>query len=125
MNKRVKKLWIKALRSGKFRKTKNMLRSVSRGGNESYCCLGVLTELYRREIPRRGKWLEDSAEFIPAHDPSDSNSTELPQCVQRWAGLGKPDPELGVICGSMRSAAGLNDGGKSFNYIADRIEKYL
>lgn len=39
MNKDLKKLWVEALRSGKYKQTKGRLQSAD--GN-AYCCLGVL-----------------------------------------------------------------------------------
>lgn len=39
MNKRIKKLWVKALRSGKYRQARETMRS-GHGANVSYCCLG-------------------------------------------------------------------------------------
>lgn len=108
MNKRIKKLWVSALRSGEYKQTGGVLKSA---GKPRFCCLGVLCEVYR-EAEGKGRWR--GSKF------SSHRGNLLPPVVQRWAGISVADPKLGVTC-----ASDLNDAGKSFNYIADRIEKYL
>lgn len=120
MNKRVKKLWIAALRSGKYRKTTQRLRRKQGDGEFGYCCLGVLSELFRQEHPRSGEWLEEST-FRSTRNTADSSETTLPRCVQKWSGVPDANPDVG----RMMNLARLNDSGKSFDHIADRIEKYL
>jgi hypothetical protein len=108
MNKRVKRLWIKALRSGRFKQTGGQLcRTVI--GEKFHCCLGVLEEL----AVAHG--------VIPFYNETDG---ALDSATRKWAGLDDIDPQLGPYRKSKRAAT-LNDDGKSFNYIADRIEKYL
>lgn len=46
MNKKIKKLWVKALRSGKFEQTTGALYNE---GNDGYCCLGVLGKVQGAE----------------------------------------------------------------------------
>lgn len=47
---RVKKLWIDALRSGKYKQAVNALKDIKNDGTvRGYCCLGVLQELYNIE----------------------------------------------------------------------------
>ena len=41
MDAKIKRLWVKALRSGKYRQARETLRK----GNGSMCCLGVLCEI--------------------------------------------------------------------------------
>ena len=41
VNKKIKKLWVKALRSGKYKQTTGVLNKKVSGKNR-YCCLGVL-----------------------------------------------------------------------------------
>jgi hypothetical protein len=45
MNKRVKRLWLKALRSGRFRQGQLRLCRVNSESDKRHCCLGVLEEL--------------------------------------------------------------------------------
>jgi len=111
MNKRVKRIWIKALRSGRYKQTRNALRY-----NGGFCCLGVLCDLYRKDTGD-GEW--DYSSFI---DSTGASSTVIPpRRVQRWAGLEDGNPLLGREL----VATELNDRGRSFTFIADRIEKYL
>lgn len=80
-----------------------------------YCCLGVLCEVYRRST-RQGKWTHSTFTV----DGSGSMS-QLPDPVRAWAEIDDCNPKLGRTA----SAISLNDNGKSFAFIADRIEKYL
>lgn len=46
MKPELKKRWVKALRSGKYKQGKNYLRRQTPEGDR-YCCLGVLCEIER------------------------------------------------------------------------------
>lgn len=119
MNKRIKKLWIKALRSGKYEQGKGSLRTLAAAGSPNdfaFCCLGVLCDLRAQATGRR--WRDKDDTYL-------GDSCTLPEVVREWAGLDdEDDPRLGPRRNSKRAAAA-NDAGKSFSYIADRIEKYL
>ena len=115
MNKRVKRLWLKALRSGKFEQQQSALRVIEDGKVIGYCCLGVLCEVYHRST-KQGKWTYSTFSV----NGSESMS-QLPDPVCAWAGVDDRNPKLGRT----KSAISLNDEGKSFSFIADRIEKYL
>jgi hypothetical protein len=115
MNKRIKKLWIKALRSGKYEQQQSALRVVEDGDVLGYCCLGVLCEVYRRSTGH-GKWAHSTFSVGGAESMS-----QLPDPVCEWAGIEERNPKLGRI----KTAITLNDQGKPFTFIADRIEKYL
>jgi len=119
MNKRIKKLWIKALRSGKYEQGKKLLRVSN--GDDRFCCLGVLCEVYRKDTGD-GSWNEHNKAWFETSNGADDS--ELPFAVQEWAELGDPNPVLGIASNSA-SASKLNDRGETFEYIADRIEKYL
>lgn len=110
MNARIKKLWVKALRSGKFRQTIGTLRAKD-GEGYAYCCLGVLKAV---------RCAEEGIPFM-------SNRNKLLDGpTMAWAGLDHDDPILsGPTAQSTQYASKLNDDDKSFKYIADRIEKYL
>lgn len=41
MNKKDKKKWVKALRSGEYRQGQGQLINITSAGNVNYCCLGV------------------------------------------------------------------------------------
>lgn len=47
MNKDIKRAWVKALRSGKYKQGRKQLRN----GNDEMCCLGVLCNLYAEAHP--------------------------------------------------------------------------
>ena len=111
MKKTIAEKWIQALRSGKYKKATGQLCKVAKSGNKSYCCLGVLTDLYNKE-----------------HSVKESlKGGYLPYNVSKWAGL---DDRQGFIVGnghySGKSLAALNDcnqSKRSFMRIADIIEK--
>lgn len=120
MNKRIKNLWVKALRSGKYLQTKGILHKKSRG-YDKFCCLGVLTNLYVEETG------DDSAWYYPDTDGDTRDC--LHDNVVKWAGLedryGSYSrtfklPEILKMSGSLDTD---NDRGCKFNTIADRIEK--
>lgn len=103
MNKRIKQRWIKALRGGRYKQGKGCLKQRLPDGPR-HCCLGVLEELAVKD----GVIKRITGMF-------------LTKKVQKWAGLDGQNPTLGTM-----SAAFLNDdANKSFDFIANRIEKYL
>lgn len=111
MNKRVKKLWIKALRSGEYEQATGALRI-----NNTYCCLGVLCDLYRKQ-EHKGRWLRESADTFQFL----RTNSVLPDTVVEWAGLPDENPTVRRT----DNLASLNDGGKSFKQLANVIEKHL
>jgi hypothetical protein len=113
MNTQVKNTWIKALRSGNYQQAQGALRV-----NNTFCCLGVLCDLHAKATGKRWRNRDGGYSYSGA-------SAVLPEVVIRWAGLTDDDPFLGRVQGNPIRAAGLNDKGKDFNYIAKRIERYL
>lgn len=113
MNKRIKKLWVAALRSGKFRQAKGEMRERDAEGF-AHCCLGVLESVRCSETG--GKFIK--SKFIK----SKFNNVLAPRTM-KWAGLDTNDPVLAPRAKTLASE--MNDDGRSFSYIADRIEKYL
>lgn len=112
MNKRIKKLWIKALRSGKYKQGRDKLRQ-GRGDNRTYCCLGVLESLH---CAATGKPFRRNP-----------HGETLSQRTAAWAGIDRNEGDAMVESetGSNVYLATLNDTGYSFDRIADRIEKHL
>lgn len=45
MDKKLKKQWVKALRSGEYKQCQLQLRRFDEENGESFCCLGVLADL--------------------------------------------------------------------------------
>ena len=117
MNQHVKQKWITALRSGEYMQTCGRLRY-----EDSYCCLGVLTDLYDKDIQSENSWNEGDGLGHYCYI-ADGNITEgaLPPSVMQWAGLKEENP----LVGDYRLAF-LNDNeGLDFKQLADIIEKEL
>lgn len=112
---RLRKRWVKALRSGKFAQTTSVLKrklvGVGPGDHWGYCCLGVACEL----LP--GEWT-DRGEFTVRDRPSEpyfNGKNTIPQ-DEDLARFGMTHDEANVL-------AQANDRGESFDSIADRIEE--
>lgn len=121
MNEKVKESWLRALRSGEYQQGTGFLRRDS-----SFCCLGVLCDLYAKSTGS-GNWaVQGDNEFYTFKSSSDDVITCLPESVLKWAQmpLCAPDgaPELKS---SSENLAVLNDAGFSFNQLADYIEENL
>lgn len=108
MNERIKKLWINALKSGKYKQTRHQLR---RG--DEFCCLGVLCDLHSKETG--DKW------DLKSQPKYGSESEALPQNVINWADLSSINPDFGP----MQTLAEANDGDATFEEIAQIIEDKL
>lgn len=113
MSPEVKQLWLDALRSGKYQQTTEVLHD-----DEGFCCLGVLTDLYRQECG--GEWVEknDYYDFVDVNHCVETDI--LPWAVVNWSGLKDQVPHL-----ADNYISNLNDRGMSFAEIADLIEKQL
>lgn len=115
--KKIVKKWVTALRSGKYKQGVSALHTVPKNGGNKYCCLGVLCDLAMKAgITKRTKELVGSVYFYKY----DKESVFLPDSVRDWVGLATYG---GLYGPDMRySLTEINDNGKSFNYIANRIE---
>lgn len=141
VNKRAIKLWVDALRSGRFVQGRWSLHETSAEGDK-FCCLGVacllaiedgvpVTRKIRRLDRQRFDVSEYPSEKWAERNPNDSNwslvfyngeSIFLPDAVRKWLGLYSENPHVGKK-NSAELLSGLNDDGVSFNEIADAIEK--
>lgn len=123
----VRQKWVAALRSGKYKQGKNVLCNVNPETKEkSYCCLGVLCELYAETHSINKVEMSDTIRgedtFIHIGYVTSEYFAFLPLCVQEWAGL-YSDAGDSSDCKSSLSA--MNDyeiGGPTFNELADIIE---
>lgn len=122
MNKEVKAKWLKALRSGKYKQGDSYLRRK----DGTYCCLGVLCDIYKKETGE-GHW--DGSRFNVG---SYGNSEIPPSKVAEWAGLEDSNPKVSVPKKGSFGLTFLNDGDEdekikkhSFKEIANIIEKKL
>jgi len=121
--------WVEALESGEFEQTQGALRA-----GDSYCCLGVACEVYRRETGR-GRWIQveytDTREFLAEDSPFEEGSVAvMPGPVARYFNI-ESNPSLmygsddGKLKKSLYAAASLNDKGVPFVEIARAIrERY-
>lgn len=146
MKKRVLTKWLKALRSGKYKQGRGTLCQTDKKGNESFCCLGVLCDLYQKEQKRNKKRglrvetisAENSMVGVLSPKPASIKSYDdcdgtLPNKVIKWAGFREynSDGEFLYSKESYPELINLNDGnsdlkikGCSFSKIADIIEKH-
>ncbi|MCA2570675.1 hypothetical protein [Microcystis sp. M42BS1] len=118
MNKKIKKRWVEALRSGKYKQGKNVLRDV----DNNFCCLGVLCNLHAQVHPESAK-----EETNPNHYMG--KFSFLPKEVALWAEFTDEEWEetlIGVDVGTPEGSLSLlNDAGYNFKRIAKVIDRYL
>jgi hypothetical protein len=113
MKKSIKKKWVTALRSGKYKQATGLLRV-----DDAFCCLGVLCNLHAQEHPLVAA-TQSSPELYLGEDRI------LPEEVRRWAGLKNSygaDVRIGWRFDGLTRH---NDTGNSFHAIADAIEAQL
>lgn len=136
MNPEVKALWVTALRSGEYQQGQGVLRR-----NDHYCCLGVLCELAVAaegvdvsHVARKTNTVGvDNKTTTYTNHRYDDEATVLPPAVLEWSGLDHSNPDTSVTASevpkparspnTLVSVAELNDGGWSFEQIADVIER--
>jgi len=124
MKKNIMKKWVEALRSTKYTKGRGVLCEMKDNGNKTFCCLGVLCDLYQQDrVKKKKKKLvvrENNGYLECKRFMYDGKKYYLPTSVRIWAGMRTRD---GKIKDSFKSLAQMNDiEGKSFNKIADIIE---
>ncbi len=112
VNKKNIERWVIALRSGKYKQTRDVLHKV-RGG---YCCLGVACEVAIKNKIEVEK-IKAGKEY-----KYDQCSVSLPNSVSDWLGIESEDPLL-FSDRKKHSASYWNDSEKySFKEIAKLIE---
>ena len=82
MNKTIKRRWVSALRSGKYRQGTEALRS----GN-TFCCLGVLCDLHAKAT--FVSWEYDALTGMYSYL---GETILLPRIVCEWAGIADQNP---------------------------------
>lgn len=119
MDKHIAERWVQALRSGQYKQGQGELHP----DQDSYCCLGVLCDLYRVE-QGKGEWRSECPQRGGFEVPGDGivwrETAVLPLAVMNWAEIQHP---AGDIAGASESLAELNDKGMAFPELADLIEK--
>ena len=112
MDQRIKKRWIKALRSGEYEQGRGQLCK-----DNKFCCLGVLYD-----IEHDGDWIYDplGREIVVDGD------TYIDGC---WTtDGGNPfsyGQNLGIGISTLATLINMNDEDSSFSKIANWIEKHL
>lgn len=113
------KLWVKALRSGKYKQGRLSLRTSQ---IKAYCCLGVACAVFKKET-KKGKWKDDRF-VIEDGTNIDVGSDSLPNSVINFFGLLDSDPGLLLGNGLEATAVTCNDDLRlDFKEIADAIER--
>jgi hypothetical protein len=124
MHQHIKQLWVDALRSGKYQQGTGHLR---REGN--YCPLGVLCDLYDRDENGPG-WDEGDETYL-------GYNSFLPPDVRGWAAMTRSPlsdwiiASIEPVCATAQplpvefKLSQMNDGGASFDEIANFIEQQL
>jgi hypothetical protein len=107
MNPELKNSWLEALRSGNYKQSRLILR-----GRDGYCCLGVLCDLHPDV-----DWIRNTSgcAFYP-FGVDEGYLGYLPDKASSWSGLTDEQQNILMI---------MNDDSKSFEEIADYIEKNL
>lgn len=128
MDKAIAMNWINALRSGKYKQCRERLRHKDEYGELSYCCLGVLCELYpekKLSIELNEEDIEENS--VVGHDRM-FNADLDQQLNNNYSkiGLSGEDGYLyseydGIVTKRI-SLASLNDEGYTFDEIADIIQ---
>lgn len=123
MNPDVKAKWLDALRSGDYKQARDDLR-VGEGDGASFCCLGVLADLYRKEVG--GTWVEgEISDTFRDVKGGYAHGSYLTEDIRRWAGA--PVDEHRTFTGLptwRNSLAELNDSSDfGFPEIANLIEE--
>lgn len=122
---RIKELWVAALRSGKYKQGKGLLRN----DKDEFCCWGVLCDLAAKEHP-------EQFGFIPLQRKYQGSNSYMPcDGVCLWAGM-EIDRDDGLLRDVTKTIGNYkvdidcvksflsqhNDAGKTFAQIADAIE---
>lgn len=102
---------------------------------DTFCCLGVLCELYRRHHPEVS-WQEYGGKLTLSFELL-QNTNYLPEEVMNWAGLHSHDPHVAVTAEdherlkllakptSTQRLSVLNDSDYTYDEIAAKIEEFL
>lgn len=120
MNANIKKIWLKALRSGEYEQTTTRLCR-PRSDGVGFCCLGVLCDLYTIETDL-GEFEDHSSDvaresFMYRCDSGQRAVTYLPEEIADWSGL---DLDEQTVLAKKNDCKGF-----SFDQIADYVEEQL
>jgi hypothetical protein len=138
MKKEIAKKWIKALRSGKYKRGEGFLKHFNSKNQPRHCCLGVLCELYNESMKKNHKKTltvkTSNSGFCPENGYVifGDRDGSLPPAVKKWAGIKDSTGEFTYIVKDQygeykdhKNLSILNDTGKTFKTIANIIEKNI
>lgn len=112
------RLWVEALRSGRYKQGRQTLRQ-KKDNVIRYCCLGVACNVYKR-VTGRGKWITTD---VSGTHSFHGQMGVLPGSVADWLGLDDVNPNL---LGDIKASSANDTYNWTFEAIADAIEaKYL
>lgn len=115
MKPEIKQRWIEALRSGEYKQGTTYLRQ-----DNSYCCLGVLCDLYNKDHYETC-W-EPVTKGCDVY-AIDGSGCVLPSAVEQWSGLLHCEGKYGEAPEHRLTV--LNDDGLSFQEISNIIEEHF
>lgn len=127
LNPKVKALWLKALRSGKYKQGHNALCTVTTRGKNRFCCLGVLCDLYIKSH-KSAKWSKKTSDSMNVENNKYSQCLTfqakrvrerglLPIPVAKWAHFGDTDEKFNP---SVDGTVLYNDDSKGFPELNDQ-----
>jgi len=119
----IKKRWVAALRSGRYKQTRNHLFD-RKGGKPGYCCLGVLAHEEFDGWWKPDPWLKKEWLLEGWDDGDDPNEDD----VSDWDGdlPANWSSKIGLPQAVQAALVRCNDEGRlSFKQIADVIQKTL
>lgn len=118
MNPEIKAKWLEALESGEYPKGKGGLRRPGKGaGGDTFCCLGVLCDLYAKETGH--EWV-DMPGYYRVFLGSD---VFLPDEVVQWAEIYGIQNDANAY--TQGELAYLNDYSEDFTEVIDYIKHKL
>lgn len=137
MNREIADKWTAALRSGQYSQTDGCLKQQWKDGSFSYCALGVLVDLFKKEHP--DEVLEDlNGDGSVVYLVDDQvHLQELPERVVKWAGSWDQHGRFNRTAhpvdwqsrnrsayGQVTSVSDANDFGLDFHEVADLIDQH-
>ena len=122
----MRKLWVKALKSGEYKQTTHALREDKGLDDYGYCCLGVACDVLRKVVndPNVARWAENG--FVVNNDEARSSYGTLSDDVRNAFGLyshrGAPILGSSDVTEGHGDLAAWNDNGATFAQIAKVLE---
>lgn len=107
-----RKLWIEALRSGKYSQTNGRLHN-----DKGWCCLGVACDILTTELNIKREWVTKEG-FL--QEEFNGWFGALPNDVKQFLGMYSVD---GTSKDNLNTLALMNDSGQTFEFIANELER--